>query len=454
MKSWPLIQRNKVEDSKVFVPVETLKTSENETVSALATSLIAQWDNLECAYRIPKRGKGDADDAVVYEPVIILNHDSDDERPAKRSRAMDDYIDFVLPSERNGPHQQVAVYPTVSENSKWFRSPSPDIVTRMAEHQKDVAAIIKAAAQRAEEARAAQREEEQRAKLLSEMHPQQDGVGGKDWLPPMSPKAKERRKSSHGTKPKEREREKKPSISKEEKEANKEKRLLKLIGAVVVKCMSKYQNQMDSEQFKKYAKEVGYFLSWTCLGYSDAALQLTHVIAEKEKKSTNYKEGKLDSLSEEKTNKIKKFAKEYIVKVLRKLEKSGKRRKRPSTAASSSTPDNRADNDDNLVITATVEDVMDLDPDHDLDDRADFDVGHSSDREEDQEEDERRASGSASGSPEDAVAGSGETSPTVVSDPRIRRQPEKSVSWDLPPEKMDIDVRRTAKGHRDTPPTW
>ena len=62
MKSWPLIQRNKVEDSKVFVPVDTLKTSENETVSALATSLIAQWDNLECAYRIPKRGKGDADD--------------------------------------------------------------------------------------------------------------------------------------------------------------------------------------------------------------------------------------------------------------------------------------------------------------------------------------------------------------------------------------------------------
>jgi hypothetical protein len=43
----------------------------------------------------------------------------------------------------------------------------------------------------------------------------------------------------------------------EEKEANKEKRLLKLVGAVVVKCMSKYSKQIDHDQFKKYAKEVG-----------------------------------------------------------------------------------------------------------------------------------------------------------------------------------------------------
>ena len=44
------------------------------------------------------------------------------------------------------------------------------------------------------------------------------------------------------------------------------------------------------------------------------SLQLTHVIAEKEKKSTSYKEGKLDALSEEKVAKIKKFSKEYIHK--------------------------------------------------------------------------------------------------------------------------------------------
>jgi len=46
----------------------------------------------------------------------------------------------------------------------------------------------------------------------------------------------------------------------EEKEANKEKRLLKLVGAVVVKCMSKYSKKFDHDQFKKYAKEVGLVL--------------------------------------------------------------------------------------------------------------------------------------------------------------------------------------------------
>ena len=177
---------------------------------------------------------------------------------------------------------------------------------------------------------------------------------------------------------------------------------------------------------------------WLCL-------QLTHVIAEKEKKSASYKEGKLDSLSDEKTVKIKKFAKEYIAKVLRKLEKSGKRRKPTSTAASSSTPDSRGGNDDSMLILSTVEDIMDLDPDLDVG------VDHGSDQEDHPDEDGRVAS--TSGSPEDAAVGSGETSPTVVSDPRIRRQPEKTVSWDLPPEKADI-VARTYDNLPDAQQSW
>ena len=46
------------------------------------------------------------------------------------------------------------------------------------------------------------------------------------------------------------------SLTPEEHEANKEKRLLKLIGAVVVKCMSKYSKSFDHDAFKKHAKEV------------------------------------------------------------------------------------------------------------------------------------------------------------------------------------------------------
>ena len=37
---------------------------------------------------------------------------------------------------------------------------------------------------------------------------------------------------------------------------NREKRLLKLVGAVVVKTMSKYRGRMDVDTFKKHAKEV------------------------------------------------------------------------------------------------------------------------------------------------------------------------------------------------------
>ena len=48
----------------------------------------------------------------------------------------------------------------------------------------------------------------------------------------------------------------KKSLTAEEREANKEKRLLKLIGAVVVKCMSKYSKSFDHDAFKKHAKEV------------------------------------------------------------------------------------------------------------------------------------------------------------------------------------------------------
>ena len=42
----------------------------------------------------------------------------------------------------------------------------------------------------------------------------------------------------------------------EDKEANKEKRLMKLVGAVVVKYMSKHSKSFDRDGFKKHAKDV------------------------------------------------------------------------------------------------------------------------------------------------------------------------------------------------------
>lgn len=109
--------------------------------------------------------------------------------------------------------------------------------------------------------------------------------------------------------------------------------------------------------------------------------QLTHIIAEKEKKSSSFKDNKMDSLSDEKVAKIKKFAKEYIAKVLRKLEKAGQRRKpssghhdfeRDGAAASTSTLVNQdGDADESMEPPMSVEEAMDFDePDGENEDRA------------------------------------------------------------------------------------
>ncbi|CDO68786.1 hypothetical protein BN946_scf184989.g52 [Trametes cinnabarina] len=377
MSTWPLIQRNKVEDSKVNVPVKLCAESENEAVSALAKKLLAQWESLEYAYRIPKRIKGDGEDES--KPVIVFDHDSEDERPSKRSRPEDEFPVFVLPSSVQRPKS-----PKYKESAPIVltRTPYEDTLARRAaeaRRQQDVAAIIAAAAAAAQESA---------KKPEPEPEPPRN-LGWDDNHPyPLHRKSKASSSSS-----------KRKKLTKEEKEANKEKRLLKLIGAVVVRCMSKYKDQMDHDLFKKYAKE------------------LTQTIADKEKKSSSYKEGRLDSLSEEKTAKIKKFSKEYIAKVLRKLEKSGQRRKPSSSAAgSSSTPDGgeAAGADDSFVSAATVADVMDLDPHDEPDDDEELADG---------DHDDHRASGSGSRSPEEGGACPDETLPDAPSDPRMHRHP-------------------------------
>ena len=441
MSTWPLIQRNKVEDSKINVPVGILAQSDNEGLASLAKKvrlaslslsvcdpnriplqLLAQWETLEYAYRIPKRVKGD-DEEVSAQQVIVFNHD-EDERPSKRSRPEEEYPRFVLPSESMPRPKTPPPIDYVVERSLYQK----ELMQREAEarRQQEVAAIIARAAKAAEEAsKPKPPPQTSTVDSLFGLLPKPQAI--KDW---------DRKKSSSSSK------HKRPHQSKEEREANKEKRLLKLIGAVVVKCMSKYKDQMDHDQFKKYAKEVRTSRCYVGkVADSSSLYQLTHVIAEKEKKSQSYKDGKLDALSEEKTSKIKKFSKEYIAKVLRKLEKSGKRRKPVSTAGSSSTPDSRLDNDDTVVPAATVDEVMGFDAQDD-NDNGDL---NGDDWHNGADDDCHREDGgvSGSGSPDDVVSGSGQTSPTLVSDPRIRP--------DSVPDKLDLQLKSTSQVHYTKP---
>lgn len=97
-------------------------------------------------------------------------------------------------------------------------------------HQKSVKEIIASAAAAAEAAAA------EEAAAIAEAKAKADAAAEKA--------ARKKEKSN------------KTSLTSEQHEANKEKRLLKLIGAVVVKCMSKYSKSFDRDAFKKHAKEV------------------------------------------------------------------------------------------------------------------------------------------------------------------------------------------------------
>ncbi|KIK92193.1 hypothetical protein PAXRUDRAFT_830188 [Paxillus rubicundulus Ve08.2h10] len=342
MVKWPLIQRNKVDDSKIRVPVQACAESENATVKSLALKLLEYWDSLEVAYRIPKRLKVNGEEDPPDTPSIIVIESHDDNRPLKKTRWEGDGIKFQLAA----PRLRQTTPPPQSQNGDHARRTGD--LHRQSQNKKEIADII-AAANAAAEAEAA---------CLAA------AAAAAAAAPPATEAVKKKSKPprKHQTK--------------EEKEANKEKRLMKLVGAVVVKCMSKYSGKMETEMFKKYAKE------------------LTHVITEKEKKSSSYKEDRLDGLSDEKVAKIRKFSKEYITKVLRKLEKSkskhgshkhssshnkdqNRNRGGPQPSGSEHTPDVHRDGEDadgeedgDVEMVMSVEQAMDLgsdseDGDHD-----------------------------------------------------------------------------------------
>ncbi|KZV68615.1 hypothetical protein PENSPDRAFT_582159 [Peniophora sp. CONT] len=300
MAKWPLLSRNKIDDSKINEPVERCTTSENERLKNSAQAILDAWALLEAAYRIPKRQSSAADAALdAYAPANLFGSTLD-ERPAKKAKH--DFVEADIPVLNIKPLGFSAAGPTQHASSPVVLAPPPPpepLVKRpsRAEAANVIAAAI--AAQKAEEERKEREKAEEQAKAEEK-----------------AARRKERKEKEKARKERKERSKKEGKAKAKDKEGvdTREKRLLKLVGAQVVKVMSKYKTRMPVDTFKKHAKE------------------LTHLIAEKEKKSASYKENRLDSLSDEKIVKIKKFAKEYIHKVVHRLEK-GKR-----TSSSSATP--------------------------------------------------------------------------------------------------------------------
>ncbi|KAJ7452106.1 hypothetical protein B0H11DRAFT_1742432 [Mycena galericulata] len=378
IRVWPLTVRNKVEDSNIEPTVEAIAESEDEKLKPLAQGLLDHWATLTLAYKIPKRvitvrSLARDSDSITQNRRDSPNPWLSQKRP-RHSITESDYFTLGVTPLSYKPRPPSTPAPVLP--------PPPPYKPGLTVDDIIAAAVAKKAEEDAAAAEAAAA-----AKLV--------------------PSAKEHKRKHRSSK---------KAQTPEEKEANKEKRLLKLVGAVVVKCMSKYGKSLERETFKKHAKE------------------LTQLIADKEKKSASYRDNKLEALSDEKVAKIKKFAKEYIAKVVRKMEKSGhKKRPPPSPSAGQSssaldTPDS-IEGVDVVMTEMTVEEAMDMDPASESEDEDNGDV--------EMEIDEESATGGDPAAPEpDAQDG---FDASDAADPR-RRPPlasdDQSCAWD-PHEQTD-----------------
>lgn len=163
----------------------------------------------------------------IADPEPELNH------PSKRPK-FEEPANFIRPLGYSGGFASLRSY-TNGPLSSSFNVETPPLHKQPS--KQEVAAIIAAAAKAAAEA------------TPPAATPAVEEPKG---LTPEEKAAKEEAR---------RERKKRKEKAKEDRETNKEKKLKKLVGAIVVKCMSKYQKHFDHDTFKKYAKEVRLFFS-------------------------------------------------------------------------------------------------------------------------------------------------------------------------------------------------
>jgi [histone H3]-lysine36 N-trimethyltransferase len=121
-------------------------------------------------------------------------------------------------------------------------NPAIDQQKKISQTQDSIAAVIAAVKKAAEEGQRAKDEAEAKAAEAEQVK-------------------KRKREEREKEKARKKEKLKEKEAHEAEKEVNKEKRLQKLVGAVVVKVMSKYSKELGHDNFKKYAKEVRITLS-------------------------------------------------------------------------------------------------------------------------------------------------------------------------------------------------
>ncbi|KAG9075814.1 histone methyltransferase set2 [Ceratobasidium sp. UAMH 11750] len=277
LATWPLLNRGKVEQSNVEEKLRVITTGEDETLQNLANELLTKWSGLEeSGYRIPKRKNEDilldAEEARSKRPTASESpsHDDDDApQPVLTFKA--------TPLLGGGAHRRIGPLPpggldAVNGSATGTSTPEPNAPRRPTKSELD--AIIA------------------RASEFSIPIPSPSTGALSLALPTPTSEGTPKNGRSHKSR----------DWSKATFE-EKEKRMKKLVGEVVVKTLSKWKREISHEQFKKTAKE------------------LTDKIAETEMRGKNASSSKFDKLSDEKVEKVKKFVKLSATKLIAKQKK-------------------------------------------------------------------------------------------------------------------------------------
>ncbi|KAG9127114.1 histone methyltransferase set2 [Ceratobasidium sp. 392] len=276
LTAWPLLNRGKVEQSGVEEKLRVIAASDDETLQNLANELLNKWSGLEeSGYRIPKRKNED---------ILLDAEEARSKRltaSASPSEDSDDIAQPVLtfkatPLLGGGAHRRIGPLPpggleAVNGSGTGTSTPEPNGPRRPTKSELD--AII--------------------ARASEFSIPMPSPSTGTLSLALPTPTSEGTPKNGRGHKSRD--------WSKATFE-EKERRMRKLVGEVVVKTLSKWKREISHEQFKQTAKEAD-------------------KIAETEMRGKNASSSKFDRLSDEKVEKVKKFVKLSATKLVAKQKK-------------------------------------------------------------------------------------------------------------------------------------
>ncbi|TIA92377.1 hypothetical protein E3P99_00692 [Wallemia hederae] len=314
--------KNKIETSKIDEPVTVISgKTENEEMKAAAKSLLQLWDTLESAYRIPKRGLNQTDD-----DILLSEHQNEHllaQLPeAKRARLNEDPLfksqkEFVKPEATvSGPPTEAPTLLDI-QREKWKELQKQTSQESHRAEQQNIQKIIeqaRIAEQIKQDELAKQKAEEEAEKQKKrEIHEARKAAKKeKERKDKEREKERERKEREQRRRNAEKEKERERKEKEKESASDPQRKLHKQIGELVVNFMSKSKDSFSHDSFKKHAKE------------------LTTLLLEKEKKKGG------TEMSEDVRNKMKKFIKEYVNKILaRKQSKQSKDASAPENASGS-----------------------------------------------------------------------------------------------------------------------